>query len=111
MLGYFLMPHPPIIVHEVGKGKEVEVNNTVKACDEAARRIASLKPDTLILITPHGAMFRDAMAMVTERSISGNLAQFNAANVKFNYHINLDLTRKIIKYADEENLNVAALKK
>ena len=59
MLGYFLMPHPPIIVHEVGKGKEVEVNNTVKACDEAARRIASLKPDTLILITPHGAMFRD----------------------------------------------------
>lgn len=111
MLGYFLMPHPPIIVHEVGKGKEVEVNNTVKACDEAARRIASLKPDTLILITPHGAMFRDAMAMVTERSISGNLAQFNAANVKFNYHINLDLTRKIIKYADEENLNVAALNK
>ena len=51
------------------------------------------------------------MAMVTERSISGNLAQFNAANVKFNYHINLDLTRKIIKYADEENLNVAALNK
>ena len=49
MLGYFLMPHPPIIVHEVGKGKEVEVNNTVKACDEAARRIASLKPDTLSL--------------------------------------------------------------
>ena len=48
MLGYFLMPHPPIIVHEVGKGKEVEVNNTVKACDEAARRIASLKPDTLV---------------------------------------------------------------
>ena len=41
MLGYFLMPHPPIIVHEVGKGKEVEVNNTVKACDEAARRIAN----------------------------------------------------------------------
>ena len=36
---------------------------------------------------PH--KFRDAMAMVTERSISGNLAQFNAANVKFNYHINL----------------------
>ena len=32
MIDYFLMPHPPIIIPEVGKGAEKEVSKTIESC-------------------------------------------------------------------------------
>ena len=29
MLGYYLMPHPPIIIDEIGQGRENEAINTL----------------------------------------------------------------------------------
>ena len=37
MLGYYLMPHPPIVVPEVGKRREEEVINTLNAFKEAGK--------------------------------------------------------------------------
>lgn len=32
ILGHFLMPHPPIIIPEIGKGEEGKASTTIKAC-------------------------------------------------------------------------------
>ena len=45
MLGYYLMPHPPIVVPEVGKGREEEVINTLNAFKEAVQNRALLSDD------------------------------------------------------------------
>ena len=47
VIGAFAVPHPPIIMPEVGKGEERKIQKTTDAYREAMRRAAALKPDTL----------------------------------------------------------------
>ena len=41
--GAVMVPHPPIIIPEIGKGEEKKIQNTINAYHQAARRIASWK--------------------------------------------------------------------
>ena len=42
-----MVPHPPLIVPDVGRGQEILIKDTIKAYQEAAGMAAELKPDTL----------------------------------------------------------------
>ena len=59
ILSAYMLPHPPLIVPEIGKGQERAISHTTEACHEAARRIGDLRPDTIILISPHQTMYSD----------------------------------------------------
>lgn len=107
IIAYYTMPHPPIIIPEVGRGEEKKIKNTYEACDSVGTEIAELKPDTIIVITPHGTMFSDAIALSFEPSISGSLKQFRAPEVSMNFQIDLDLTQKIIDKADKNDIPTA----
>ncbi|MBU3135389.1 AmmeMemoRadiSam system protein A [Clostridium gasigenes] len=109
MLNYFLMPHPPIIIPEVGRGEENKVIKTVNACKAVGEKIDNLDAETIIIISPHGVVFRDAIAIVTSNYIKGDLGKFGAEEVSFNYEIDLELTNKIIDCAKESNVLVANL--
>lgn len=60
------MPHPPLMIPEVGKGQEKIIQNTVDSCEHIAKEISSSDVDTIIVVTPHGVMFRDAVAIITK---------------------------------------------
>ena len=49
----FVFPHPPVILPEIGRGREAEVQKTVDSCNECAKEIARLKPDAIVLSSPH----------------------------------------------------------
>ena len=55
----YMVPHPPLIVPEIGRGEEKKIRNTIDAYDEVAGRIGRLKPDTIVLISPHQTMYAD----------------------------------------------------
>ena len=59
ILGAFMVPHPPIILPEVGRGEEARISATTSAYQEVARRIAELKPDTILLTSPHTILYMD----------------------------------------------------
>ena len=50
----FMVPHPPMIVPEIGKGSEEQIIDTTKAYEQVADEIAALEPDTIIVTTPPG---------------------------------------------------------
>ena len=50
VLAAFVVPHPPLIVPEVGRGEERAIADTVAAYREVASRISALAPETLSLI-------------------------------------------------------------
>ncbi len=54
--GAFMVPHPPLIIPEIGRGEERKIQDTVDAYREIAGRIAALKPETIVLISPHQVM-------------------------------------------------------
>lgn len=78
ILGAFIVPHPPIIVPDVGRGEEKKIQRTIDACREVARRIAALKPETIVLTSPHVVMYADYFHISPGKEASGDLSRFRA---------------------------------
>ena len=82
MEGYYLMPHPPIIVPNIGKGEELKLYQTSLACYDIAQEIATKEPETIIIVTPHGPMFSDAISISDGEDISGDFRRFQCFDIK-----------------------------
>ena len=54
-----MVPHPPIALHEVGRGEEEKISATLNAYKTAMKEIADAKPETIIVLSPHAVMYRD----------------------------------------------------
>lgn len=52
ILAGFLLPHPPLIIKEVGRGQENEIEKTIEAYRQVGQKISELKPDTMVIISP-----------------------------------------------------------
>lgn len=109
MLGYYVMPHPPIIIPEIGRGEEIKAEKTLKACRQVAKEIGDLKPETIIVITPHGPVFSDAVAAIDAPRVPGDFKRFGAPHVKMDMNVNMHLTENIIRYAEEYDIQVASI--
>jgi len=104
LLGFYIMPHPPIIIPEVGNGEELKIKSTSDSCLKISEEINKLKPDTIIMITPHGPVFSDAIALMNSTKIQGDLSKFRAPQVSFHMNINTALTESIIENSNNSNL-------
>ncbi|QAT39677.1 AmmeMemoRadiSam system protein A [Clostridium sp. JN-9] len=103
--GYYLLPHPPIIIPEVGRGEEGKIKDTIKSFYEIGREIAEKAPDTIVVVTPHGTMFQDAIALSYENEIYGDLSNFGVTNVSMKLTVNKGLTSKIYETAYEKGIS------
>ena len=52
ILGGVVVPHPPLIIPDVGLGREKEIQDTIDSYEEIAKGIGKLEADTIILISP-----------------------------------------------------------
>ena len=59
VVGAVVVPHPPLIMPEVGRGEEKKIQTTIDAYREAMRRMADLKPDTVVISSPHATIYAD----------------------------------------------------
>ena len=75
-----LLPHPPIIVPDVGRDRLKDCAQTVAACEQAARRVVAAQPDRLVLISPHSPRQGRRFGIWAGTSHQGDLAQFGAAD-------------------------------
>jgi len=85
-----ISPHPPVLVHEVGMGRERATQKTIDALEEAARRLAQHQPETVVLISPHGPLRRDAFGILTAPACSGTFAEWGAPQVTFAFENDLE---------------------
>lgn len=76
--GAFIVPHPPLIIPEVGRGEEDKISATVSAYRKIACEIAALKPETIIIISPHSVSYSDYIHISPGSNASGSLKQFGA---------------------------------
>lgn len=104
MLGAAVLPHPPLIVPEVGRGSQQQVQKTIDAYREAAKWLVSLQPDTVIIISPHAQMYQDYIQLSPGDTAKGNLGQFGAPEVSFDITYDTELTRHIADLAQAQGL-------
>lgn len=105
----FIVPHPPLIVPQIGRGGEKKVSATIKAYEQAAREIAALKPDTIIITSPHSVMYADYFHISPSEQASGSFADFGAPDVRFNERYDTKLVDAICTLADEKALPAGTL--
>ena len=79
--GMFIMPHPPILISELGKGREKEAQKTLQGMEAIIRNIKERNPDTLVLITPHGEVHENHLTFLEGEKVTGNLAAFGYNNI------------------------------
>ncbi|HYH02729.1 MAG TPA: AmmeMemoRadiSam system protein A [Bacillota bacterium] len=72
-----LLPHPPIIVEGIGGPADREqAGSTIAAMQTVDRLLGADPPDTLIVFTPHGTIYQDAIIIYADQQLSGGLRQF-----------------------------------
>lgn len=101
ILAAFMVPHPPMIVPEIGKGSEKQVTDTIVAYERVADEVAALKPDTLIITSPHAVMYADYFHISPGKAATGSFRQFRAPGVRFSEQYDTELVKRICALADD----------
>ncbi len=104
LLGAFIVPHPPIILPEVGKGEEHKIQKTIDAYREAARRAAALKPETVIVTSPHATAYADYFHISTGKHAHGDLRGFGMSGVTVEAEYDSEFVQALTETAGEQNL-------
>ncbi len=80
--GYFV-PHPPIIVEEIGRGYLEQVRNTRTAMRLVAEEISHFSADLVLISTPHNAFIPNRVGVLTKEKLSGSFADFGFPNLRY----------------------------
>lgn len=100
IVGAFMVPHPPIMLPEVGRGEEKQIEATTRAYRQVADEIAALKPETIIISSPHSIMYADYFHISPGRSAHGDMGRFRASQVRFDVEYDTDLVEEICAISD-----------
>ena len=109
ILKAYMVPHPPIIVPEIGKGQEEPARSTIDAYERVARQIKELAPETIIITTPHGTAYSDYIHIMPGKRLKGSFRNFNAPEVRFEFENDLKLIEKITEKALECGIEAGTL--
>jgi aromatic ring-opening dioxygenase LigB subunit len=74
-----LLPHPPIVVADVGRERTADCRATVDGCEKLAQRVAAARPARLLLISPHSPRRKGAFGLWNGPRLGGDLSAFGAA--------------------------------
>ncbi|OHW62112.1 3,4-dihydroxyphenylacetate 2,3-dioxygenase [Andreesenia angusta] len=109
IIGRYVVPHPPIVVHEIGRGQEEKAVKTVEALERVSEEIARLRPSTVVVVTPHGPLFSDAIAINQLEEVEGDFAQFGRPDVKMKLRIDSELTERIVDSSFEKGIPLVSI--
>jgi AmmeMemoRadiSam system protein A len=98
----FFLPHPPVAIPEVGQGRERAISKTLDGYRTIAQKIKKIKPETIVVITPHGHTFSNGVSLLGTSNVQGDLKGFGVSDISMSKKINLPLTH-LIQMAFEEN--------
>lgn len=101
-----IVPHPPLLIPEIGRRELEKVKQTQQALQNLSRQIADASPDTVIIITPHGPLLKDTPVIMAGAELQGDFAPFNAPDVKVRASIDGELAGAIALAARARGIGV-----
>ncbi len=109
ILAAFMVPHPPMIVPEIGQGSEAQVAETTRAYEQAADEIAALAPETIVVTSPHSILYGDYFHISPGKGAKGSFSQFGAGSVRFSVDYDTELVSEICRLADGQEFPAGTL--
>lgn len=105
----FILPHPPLIIPAIGGGQEIKIKKTVEAYEKVAHRIAEIKPDTIVLTTPHSIMYSDYIHISPGRGASGSFKEFGHGQISMHVEYDVDFVQQLSLLAEQSNIPAGTL--
>lgn len=109
IMAAFMVPHPPLIVPEIGRGEERKIQRTIETYRKIAERIGQLQPDTIVLTSPHQVMYADYFHISPGKGAKGDFGQFRAGQVKMEVPYDEIFVENLCKLADARNLSAGTM--
>jgi AmmeMemoRadiSam system protein A len=107
--GAFTVPHPPIILPQVGRGEEEKIRKTIDAYRKVAGRIAALQPEVIILTSPHATLYADYFHISPGKGARGDLRRFGASGFSMEVEYDTELVRAISEEAGREGIHAGTM--
>lgn len=107
--GAFIVPHPPIILPEIGCGEEKKIQKTINAYLEIARRISEIKPETIIITSPHSILYADYFHISPKEKAKGDMHRFGARHVSIEVEYDTELVQALSDEAFKVNIPAGTL--
>ena len=109
IIAAYMVPHPPMIIPQIGRGNEKQIQETIDAYRNVAREIASLKPETIIISSPHSVMYSDYFHISPGKNANGDFSNFHAREVRFHENYDEKLVSRICSLSDAEDFPAGTL--
>ena len=103
------MPHPPLIVPDVGGGEEKKIQKTIDAYHRAAESIGRLRPETIVLLSPHQTLYADYFHISPGQGAKGDFGQFRAGQVSMEISYDTEFVHVLCDAAEAAGLPAGTL--
>ncbi|RKQ88949.1 AmmeMemoRadiSam system protein A [Brockia lithotrophica] len=107
VVGGALVPHPPVMVPEVGKEEARRVAQTWTALQALGRKLAALRPEVVFFLTPHGPVRWEAVPVVRAVRLEGDLGRFGAPEARIVLQSDPKLAEAVAAAAEEYGVPTA----
>ena len=77
-----ICPHPPVLIPGIGKKEVEKIEQTNKALKKLEQDLYIAKPQILIVISPHGSLFKDAFSVNAHPEFHSHFDQFGDLSTK-----------------------------
>ncbi|NLX77051.1 MAG: AmmeMemoRadiSam system protein A [Clostridiaceae bacterium] len=105
----FIVPHPPIILPEIGRGEEKKIQKTIDAYMETAKRISEIKPETIIVTTPHSILYADYFHISPNRKAKGNMRRFGVSGLSMEAEYDSEFVQVLSSEAEKADIPAGTL--
>lgn len=102
VIGAFVVPHPPISIPDIGKGEEQKIYTTINSYMKVADKIAAIKPETIVIVSPHATSYSDYIHISPGKMASGDMSAFNAPSVFLGADYDTDFVQALCQQAIDD---------
>ena len=101
-----IVPHPPIMVPEVGGASVSEVRGSIDAMRRFTERILAARAETVVIISPHAPLEARAFVAYRGAELHGDFANFRAPQAIVKAPLDTGLLEAIAGAAAEDGYQV-----
>ncbi|MDR2801499.1 MAG: AmmeMemoRadiSam system protein A [Desulfovibrio sp.] len=103
-----LMPHPPVLLPEVGRGREKEAGPSLDGARRLCARLAALNaenpPEAILLLSPHAPHAAGALFLNSAETVQGSMARFGAPATGVSFQSPAEILDEIINVLQNAGL-------
>lgn len=104
-----IVPHPPLLVPDIGRGQERTITATIQAMGKLRDKLSQQRPEVVLVISPHGASHPNAMGVLTAGSCVGSLRQWGAKGIEYHFENDLEFVSILTQQAKKANIPLKSI--